>query len=181
MAQSMKQVAPILASAFTSLATNAAVAAPVQPGTLCQLDEQVMFSCAVKSGKKLLSLCGSKDLTDQTGYLKYRFGLPGQIELEFPTQRQDSQKSFRYAHYYRAQVDRFSVSFTNKGHTYTVFDNYEGDSTPAVHEVGLELTLPGQKEHTLLCDGTGSGKLHDLRAIVPCDKEDPLNMGECPS
>jgi hypothetical protein len=176
----MKSLVLVLVVAFVLIAENAVLATDLQPGTLCQIDEKVMFSCPVKNGTRLVSLCGSKDLTDKTGYLQYRFGRAGEIDLEFPTRRQNSQKMFRYAHYFRPQVDRFSVSFVIKDYTYTVFKNYEGDIEPKVNEVGVQLTLPGQAEREIPCVGMGIGNLHGLKSIVPCDTDDALNMGECP-
>lgn len=161
-------------------AAKPAMAAGLQPGTLCQTGERVIFSCPVKNGNRLLSLCGSKVLTEKSGYLQYRFGQSGKIELEFPAERQGSQHMFRYAHYFRPQVDRFSVSFTIKDHTYTVFKNYEGDIEPKVHEAGIHIALPGDKSQEILCVGLGKGNLHELKSIVPCDPDDALNDGECP-
>ncbi len=156
------------------------VAGGVRPGTLCQTDERVIFSCLVKSGNRLVSLCGSKVLTDKSGYLQYRFGRGGRIELEFPGERQGSQQMFRYAHYFRPQVDRFSVSFTIKDHTYTVFKNYEGDIEPKGQDAGIHIALPGEKSREIPCVGLGKGNLHEIKSVVPCDQDDALNMGECP-
>ena len=160
---------------------SAVGAAQVLPGTLCQDDEQVVFSCPVKDGTKIVSLCAAKHLTAQDGYLQYRFGRAGSVELEFPALRQDTQRLFRYAHYFRYQVERMAVSFDNQGYTYTLFDAYEGDTKTRTHQQGVEITPPGAQPTaiTLLCRGPALGILHSLRAIVPCDKADALNMGEC--
>jgi hypothetical protein len=61
---------------------------PLQLNSLCTKDERIIFSCPVKRPAKIVSVCASKDLTSDRGYLQYRFGLPGKIELEFP-QRSD--------------------------------------------------------------------------------------------
>src|SRR3989442_9921254 len=47
-----------------------------QPNTLCAKDERVIFSCLIKCPAKIVSICASKDLTSERGYLQYRFGLP---------------------------------------------------------------------------------------------------------
>jgi hypothetical protein len=150
-------------------------------GTLCQQDEKVFFSCPLKEGKKIVSLCGSTSLTTTEGYLQYRFGEAGKVELEFPRQRQETWKLFRYSHYFRYQVERTTVSFDNNGYRYMIFDHYEGDTQPKVQQQGVEVTPPGagQQAVTLLCRGAASGDLNSLNAIIPCDKDDPLNMGEC--
>src|ERR1044072_10023016 len=64
-----------------------------QTGTLCEKGERVIFSCPVKRPAKIVSLCASKNLTSETGYLQYRFGLPGKIELQFSTNRTGKQQN----------------------------------------------------------------------------------------
>src|SRR5712691_7480717 len=77
----------------------------LQANSLCAKDEHIIFSCAVKRTAKLpakiVSLCASRDLDKERGYLQYRFGLPGKVELEFPKGRQGTQQQFRYSHYLR--------------------------------------------------------------------------------
>ena len=160
--------------------TSSPFADETQP-TLCRQGETVLFSCPVKDGRTIVSLCGSKDLTAQEGYLQYRFGRAGHIELEFPAQRQETQKRFRYAQYSRYQVNRVAVSFQRAGYTYALFDSYEGDTLPKTHQQGIQVTPSGgaRKEVTFICRGAASGNLYSLSSILPCDKDDPLNMGEC--
>src|SRR5215471_3292929 len=95
---------------------------------LCSGDEKAYFSCRIKSSTKTASLCGSKNLTPTQGYLQYRFGVPEKVEMEFPKEKQNSQKSFRYAHYFRAQDDHTEFSFDNNGHTYTLYSDYNGET-----------------------------------------------------
>jgi hypothetical protein len=149
--------------------------------TLCRQGEEVFFSCPVKDGTRIVSLCGSRRLTAQEGYLQYRFGRPGKLELEHPKRRQGAQETFRYAHYSRYQVDRVAVSFQRGGFTYTLFDSYEGDAPPPARDQGVQVTpsRAGRKEVTLACRGAATGNLSSLSSILPCDKDDPLNMGEC--
>src|SRR2546430_9257893 len=64
----------------------------------CAKDERIIFSCPVKRPAKIVSICASKNLTSEQGYLQYRFGLPGKVELEFPKDRtgtQEDRKSTR--------------------------------------------------------------------------------------
>ena len=171
----------LLTLAVAGFTLNFSYADNPAQGTLCQQDETVLFTCRLKDGKKIVSLCGSTTLTAVDGYLQYRFGEAGKVELEFPRQRQETQKLFRYSHYFRYQVERTAVSFDNNGYRYTIFDNYEGDTQPKVQQQGVEVAPPGAEQQavTLLCRGAAGGHLSSLSAIVPCDKDDPLNMGEC--
>lgn len=150
--------------------------------TLCQQDEQVFFHCSMQGERKMVSLCGSSQLTATEGYLQYRFGSAKNVELEFPRQRAESQKQFQYAHYLRYQVDRTEVSFKRAGYTYTLFDSYEGDIQPPRRQRGILIDIPGtkQKSVTLQCRGTVTSKLQTLDTVMPCDKENPLNLGNCP-
>jgi hypothetical protein len=53
--------------------------------SLCLADEAKIFSCA--AGKKIISVCSSKDLAADRGYLQYRFGSSGKVELTIPADR----------------------------------------------------------------------------------------------
>ena len=63
-------------------------AAKPQARTLCAADERIIFSCTLRQPVKIVSVCAAKDLTNEKGYLQYRFGLPGKVELEFPKKLQ---------------------------------------------------------------------------------------------
>jgi hypothetical protein len=65
---------------FCVLSASADAAHP-----LCLTNEDNIFSCT--AGKKVISVCASKDLTADHGYLQYRFGLPNKVELTVPADR----------------------------------------------------------------------------------------------
>src|SRR5258708_2469424 len=83
----------------------------LRSNSLCARGEQTIFSCAVKRSAKIVSLCASRQLTRERGYLQYRFGLPGKVELEFPKDHQATQQQFRYSHYFLFQVDLTEIKF----------------------------------------------------------------------
>jgi hypothetical protein len=56
--------------------------AEASPVTHCTSAETVVYSCA--SGNQIVSLCASRDVANQTGYLQYRFGPKGAPVLVFP-------------------------------------------------------------------------------------------------
>lgn len=121
------------------------------PVSLCTSNEKVVFSCTLKSSR-IVSLCSSPELTKDKGYLQYRFGLPGKIELEFPKEREKSQQVFKYTHYFRAQVDLTEISFTSDGYQYSIFDDYNGEERPTRTAQGVKVTPPNNgKEVTLGC------------------------------
>ena len=74
--------------------SKSAHATKPQARTLCAADERVIFSCVLRQTAKSVSVCASKDLTNEKGYLQYRFGMPGKIELEFPKDRANTQQQF---------------------------------------------------------------------------------------
>lgn len=139
----------------------------LQAGSLCEKDEKIVFSCPIRKPAKIVSLCSSKELTKESGYLQYRFGLPGKIELEFPKQREQTQSAFKYSHYFRAQFDLTEISFSQDGHQYAIFDDYNGEQKPARHDQGIKITPPNGKEVTLTCRGKAKAQYDDLAEVFP--------------
>lgn len=50
--------------------------------TLCQPHEEIYFSCPIDG--KVVSLCASGNISPDNGYVQYRYGVPGHVELQFP-------------------------------------------------------------------------------------------------
>ena len=138
------------------------------PTTLCADDEQVIFSCTLEGSGKFASLCGSKRLTRVEGYLQYRFGRSGNVELEFPTDRKHSQQRFAYEHYFREQFDETEISFENGGYRYTLFDYYHGEQGAVRKQRGVKVKVDGQdsKETTLRCQSHRVAHYADLPEIL---------------
>jgi hypothetical protein len=160
----------------TLLAAQAATKS--QSSSLCRAEEQVIFTCSVVAEARTVSLCASSVLDHRRGYLQYRYGKPGALELQFPQARANTQLAFRYAHYFRAQVDRTEVSFDNQGYRYTIFDYYEGDVKPAISTAGVRVSKHGRngQEVELVCHGKPTSKLGRLETVVPRDHENALNQ-----
>lgn len=139
------------------------VASSSVAASLCEKGERVVFSCAVRRTGKIVSLCSSPTLTKSDGYLQYRFGRAGQVELEFPKDRSISRGAFKYSHYFRAQVDSTEISFNTNGYTYSVFDEFNGEEKPPVSEKGLTVTSDStQKAVKYLCQGKPAADYRDL-------------------
>ena len=147
--------------------TNSSAGAPV-PNTLCAKEERVIFSCLLRRPAKMVSVCASKDLTSDKGYLQYRFGLPGKIELEFPRDHANTQQQFEYSHYFRARVDLTEINFTVDGVSYSVFDDYQGEEKPEVSEQGVAINWPGteKKEVRYTCAAKPKADYADLQAVL---------------
>ena len=144
----------------------------LQPNTLCAKDERIIFSCPVKRPAKIVSVCASKDLTSDHGYLQYRFGLPGKIELEFPKDRNGTQQKFQYTHYFRARFDLTQINFAIDDYQYQVFDDYNGEEKPAISSQGVSVTAPGKpKEVSFVCRAKPKADYADLQAVLPNGQE----------
>ena len=157
----------IIASVCLSALAVNATPAQLQAGSLCESSEKIVFNCTVGKAAKIVSLCSSKELTKERGYLQYRFGLPEKIELEYPKQREQTQNAFKYSHYFRAQFDQTELSFTSEGYEYAIFDDYNGEQKPAQHEQGIRITRPKNgKEVTLNCRGRAKAQYGDLSSVL---------------
>ena len=144
------------------VATNAPASSTGQlhPNSLCVRTEQVIFSCLTKRSRsissttpaKIVSLCASRDLDKEHGYLQYRYGLPSKVELEFPKTRRGTQQMFQYTHYMRYQVDLTEINFEIDGYRYQIFDDYNGEEKPRISTEGVSVTAPGKpKEVSFVC------------------------------
>jgi hypothetical protein len=161
----------VLSASNSSIPASALTGGP-PPNTLCGKDERVIFSCPVKRPAKIVSVCASKDLAADRGYLQYRFGLPGKIELEYPKERNGTQQKFKYSHYFRAQFDMTSINFTIDGYEYSVFDDYNGEEKPKISSEGVSVTAPGKpKEVSFVCRTKPKADYSDLQAVLPSDQE----------
>ena len=159
-----------LVAAFPSQNSSSAPsqARSLQAGTLCSSDERVIFSCQIRRPAKIVSLCASKNLTSERGYLQYRFGVPEKIELEFPKDRTGTKQKFQYTHYFRAQVDLTEIGFTINGYEYQITDDYNGEEKPAQTTQGVSVTAPGKpKEVTFSCRTRPKADYTDLQAVLP--------------
>lgn len=89
--------------------------------TLCSPAERVVFSCEV--GRKLLSLCATRDLDDTRGSLQYRFGTPERIELSHPAKPDHPSRHFTsdrlWSRHYGSLI--FDLAFMRGTTGYSVF------------------------------------------------------------
>ncbi|WED44470.1 lysozyme inhibitor LprI family protein [Legionella cardiaca] len=84
--------------------------------SLCQNDEQILFTCLTKNNKTI-SVCASKNLSATSGYMQYRFGQKDNIEMSYPSSKVPANKAFTG----RAQM------FSGGGGTYLRFNKNDYD------------------------------------------------------
>jgi len=105
-----------LAAAFLPIV--AAVAADDRP-SLCTPAETAIFSCAV--GGKIVSLCGSRDLSATAGSMTYRYGRKGAIELTYPETPAHPREAFTAAVVGMSAGGGDFVRFVRSDVTYTLY------------------------------------------------------------
>lgn len=66
-----------VAALLTALPSSAATGA-----SHCGAEEETLFTCS--TGRKLVSVCTSRDLSASSGFVQYRFGPPAAPELVYP-------------------------------------------------------------------------------------------------
>lgn len=155
--------ARVSARAFSSTRAES-----VKARSLCSQGERVVWSCETVKERKIASLCSSKDLDKTRGYLQYRYGRMGQVELEFPRERANTQAAFKYSRYTRPLVTFLKVEFVNNGFTYTISDDDNEEEKPARRDASITVTPSGTnaKETSLRCRLPLTGSLMTLEDAV---------------
>lgn len=147
-----------------------ASAEPLKVTSLCARDEKTIWSCET-AGRKIVSICGSKQLDKQRGYLQYRFGRPGRVELEYPRARQNTQTAFAYFRYTRPLVTFLGLRFKINEYDYEVYDNSneEEGAGGGGNEAGVTVTPAGNtaKMVDYRCRKPVVHHLIDLEEVVP--------------
>jgi len=92
-----------------------------QSMSLCDPSEIIVFSCALPK-KKIVSLCASKDASNNTGYMQYRFGRDtSSIELEYPQRKAHAKEFFKYYSSSFSKGGTFGISFRIGEYRYSLF------------------------------------------------------------
>ena len=141
----------------------------VKSKSLCQSGEQTIWTCATTKNK-VASVCASKDLAEDKGYVQYRFGAAGKVELEFPKERKDSAQKFKYSRYTRPLVTMLTLKFENEGVVYEIHDDDNAEEKPPVRAASIDI-VDGAKNSSVACKLPTAGSLMKLETIVPRDEE----------
>lgn len=104
----------------------------LKPVSLCAADERIVWSCEIAGAKrKIVSVCGSRRLDKQNGYLQYRFGVPGHVELEYPSARQNTQTGFTFSRYTRPRTTYLRLGFKLNEFEYEIYDDSADEGASA--------------------------------------------------
>lgn len=126
--------------------------------TLCERHEAIVFSCHV--GRKTVSLCRPKDGPRR---LRYRFGTPAHVELEYPQRGSAAAGAFYSSSRPRFGGGEATVAFRKDHVEYKVYSRVgrsEGASPEArvpEFEDGLIVSVDGRPAKTTACDDGGAG------------------------
>ena len=139
----------------------------------CAPDETVVFSCGLEASDKVVSICASNPLTRAQGYLQYRFGRIGDIELTFPEDRQFTQEQFLWQTIGYSGGWDTRIRFSNGGYRYQLYDQAfkVSMSEKALHGGIIILKDEATVAH-LKCDAATLGTpysntLNDLYEKIP--------------
>lgn len=115
-------------TAAAPAATPAAVESaptPAAPGdgrSLCAAGESVVFSCTLSGDKKFASLCASKGVSDQAGYVYFAQGAAGHADFVYPADKSAPAGRFKRSHLgFGGGSGGFAYSFEDAGRKHIVY------------------------------------------------------------
>ncbi len=138
-----------------------AFAGTSQPSYLCKAQETLLFGC--DSGPKMISVCASQGFSATTGYVQYRFGTPGNIELSYPEKLSPPNGHFWLSSTGYSGGGEAHLRFVNHGVTYAVFDRMvrtnftPGEPNDPDMSEGIVVRPQGKKATTRLCTHSEGG------------------------
>lgn len=141
----------------------------VKSKSLCQSSEKTIWTCTTEKNK-IASVCASKDLAEDKGYVQYRFGSLGKIELEYPKSRTGSAQKFKYSRYTRPLVTMLTLEFENEGVRYEIHDDDNSEEKPPVRAASIDVAN-GASSRSVVCRLPVSGSLMELETIVPRNED----------
>jgi hypothetical protein len=147
---------------FLSLCVCVAPLAWAGEPSLCASEETNLFTCSI--GKKLVSVCASKDLAATSGYVQYRFGRSGQPpELVYPTQKDHPASHFSWGFTGYAKGSLENLHFSQSGYIYTV---YREANAFDVNGAGVRVKTPDGSSRRLPCsEESPESHLYELGAL----------------
>jgi hypothetical protein len=147
----MRKLDGTLASALLAAITFATPLPAVAKSTsLCAPGETVVFSCAL--GKKIASLCASKDLSAAKGYLYYAYGKPGALELSAPEKSIAARQNLARGSIAYSGGGADYVRILNGGFAYVIYSGIGKDW----EQEGMVVQKDGQTISSHICPATVS-------------------------
>ena len=136
--------------------------------SLCSPDEDVVFACS--TGKKVASVCRSKELSATAGQLTYRLAPIGQApEITYPMTNQLAQKAFQRGELQLMGDKTVGFLSFDKGNIRYVIYAAEGKS---FYKSGVAVEQGGKRIANLVCQGDATTNLDSTlfaRAAIQID------------
>ncbi|CAM3938455.1 hypothetical protein L1D32_08625 [Shewanella insulae] len=130
---------------------------------LCGKLESVYFSCSTKG--KVISVCLTNEFGPDTGELTYRYGVVGDVELEYSASHGDLNSKYGYAFSSYAKGNISELSFSIGKYVYTIHsDNHVFRASTAGVFVEKDSKVVAYKQ----CDNPrpkNQNSLADLRKV----------------
>ncbi len=115
-----------------------------QEATLCNPHEEIYFSCHF--GKKIASVCASGNISPRNGYVQYRFGRVGRIELVYPKLPYSPMNFFWISDIDKGSVKVKHLKFRPGRYDYVIYSGFPS---------GLYIKEDGKITSNLICDSGG--------------------------
>lgn len=115
----------------------------------CGSDERVVFTCRIKA--KVVSVCASAQLGER-GYVQYRYGARGNVELAIPARQSFKPSDVGYFLYPGASGREYYMQFSNGDKKYFVrYSSTRGDDDSRTgastrHESAWVVVAEGRKK-----------------------------------
>ncbi len=139
------------------------VSAEAEEITLCQPHEEVYFSCGIEG--KLISVCASGNISPDNGYVQYRFGRVGEIELEFPKKPYPPRRWFSIS-----DISEGNITFTHLKFNFGKYNYVLYQGSPS----GIYIKRNGKLISNRTCDPgdyqpISPRALRGIKTVAPID------------
>jgi hypothetical protein len=155
--------------------------------SLCDVQEQTLFTCKTKN--KQASICASKVISENTGYLRYLYGNQKKIELEYPKANGLARQNFKWSKSWSPGVNvylKFAIGkfkyyvYSSQGESYG--DRRNPNSIYHWERNGIAVFRNATLQRNIECTESDSGISAEIgiNAIesskVPIDDETDFNL-----
>lgn len=159
-------LAVIAAVVFVPAASKAPPrAAAYAPQPLCAAGEQVLFQCRI--GSRTASVCAGQ--ADNSQFVQYRFGKPGDVELAYPAPGSDGLSWARTGY---SGGGELQLNFSEKAHRYVLYSRVvrtgfpPGPNAPRF-EAGIAVVRNNKIISDRPCSDTDNPFLGDPERVLP--------------
>ncbi len=126
----------------------------------CTDNESIIFTGPV-AGKKVLSVCASQEYGPDAGYLQYRYGSIGKVELSLPKKQLTPSKSAKSGMWTFSGGGGAYLQFVNGNTSYYVYSAIGkwGPEGETVEKAGVAVERGGKIVQNILCQGPETSEL----------------------